>query len=157
MARRLVEAGVRCVTLSFGSWDRHHSNFARLPEQLGKFDQAITALVDDLHQRGLDKDVSVVAWGEFGRTPRINKSAGRDHWPQASCALLAGGGMRMGQVIGSTNRLGETPQDRPIHYQDVFATLYRQLGVDPGVATVPDNAGRPQYLLDRREPIRELI
>ncbi|MFO0885410.1 MAG: DUF1501 domain-containing protein [Pirellulales bacterium] len=157
MARRLVEAGVRVVTLSFGSWDRHHSNFIRLPEQLARFDQGITALVQDLHDRGLDKDVSVVAWGEFGRTPRINKDGGRDHWPQASCALLAGGGMRMGQVIGSTNRLGEVPQDRPIHYQDVFATLYRQMGIDVNTATIPDNSGRPTYLLDRRDPIRELI
>ena len=157
VARRLVEAGVRCVTLSFGSWDRHGGNFERLPEQLGKLDQGVTALVEDLHARGLEQDVSVVAWGEFGRTPRINAGGGRDHWPQASCALLAGGGMRMGQVIGSTNRLGEVPHDRPIHYQDVFATLYRQLGIDVGTATIPDPSGRPQYLLDRRDPIRELI
>lgn len=157
LARRLVEAGVRCVTLSFGSWDRHHSNFKLLPTQLAKFDQAITALVEDLHNRGLDQDVSVVAWGEFGRTPRINKDGGRDHWPQASCALLAGGGMRMGQVIGSTNRLGEVPQDRPVHYQDVFATLYHQLGIDVKTATIVDQSGRPNYLLDRLEPIKELI
>jgi hypothetical protein len=157
MARRLVEAGVRCVTLSFGSWDRHGQNFERLPLQLARFDQGITALVEDLHDRGLNEDVSVVAWGEFGRTPRINQGGGRDHWPQVSCGLLAGGGMRMGQVIGSTNRLGEVPHDRPVHYQEVFATLYRQLGIDVNTATIPDNSGRPQYLLDRREPIRELI
>jgi uncharacterized protein (DUF1501 family) len=157
MARRLVEAGVRCVTLSFGSWDRHGQNFERLPTQLAQFDQGITGLIADLHERGLNDDVSVVAWGEFGRTPRINPGGGRDHWPQASCALLAGGGMRMGQVIGSTNRLGEVPQDRPIHYQDVFATLYRQLGIDVQTATIPDPSGRPQYLLDRRETIRELV
>lgn len=157
MARRLVEAGVRCVTLSFGSWDRHGENFTKLPTQLQKFDQGITALVEDLHARGLDQDVSVVAWGEFGRTPRINSSAGRDHWPQASCALLAGGGMRMGQVIGSTNRLGEVPQDRPVHYQEVFATLYRQLGIDAGTLTLPDHSGRPQFLLDHRDPVAELI
>ena len=157
MARRLVEVGVRCVTLSFGSWDRHGGNFERLPEQLSRFDQGITALVEDLHQRGLDQDVSVVAWGEFGRTPRINPGGGRDHWPQVSCGLLAGGGMRMGQVIGSTNRLGEVPHDRPIHYQEVFATLYRQMGIDVRNATIPDQAGRPQYLLDHRDPIRELI
>lgn len=157
MARRLVEAGVRCVTLSFGSWDRHGANFTRLPEQLAKLDQGITALVEDLHERGLDQDVSVIAWGEFGRTPRINAGGGRDHWPQASCALLAGGGMRMGQVIGSTNRLGEVPQDRPVNYQDVFATLYHQLGIDVKTATISDHSGRPQYLLDRHEPIRELI
>lgn len=117
----------------------------------------MTALVEDLHTRGLDQDVSVIAWGEFGRTPRINPGGGRDHWPQASCALLAGGGMRMGQVIGSTNRLGEVPQDRPIHYQDVFATLYHQLGIDVNTATIADPNGRPQYLLDRRDPIRELV
>ena len=156
MARRLVEAGVRCVTLSFGSWDRHGQNFERLPTQLTQFDQGITALIEDLHNRGLNDDVSVVAWGEFGRTPRINAGGGRDHWPQASCALLAGGGMRMGQVIGSTNRLGEMPQDRPVHYQDVFATLYHQLGIDVNSTTIPDNSGRPQYLVDRRDPIREL-
>jgi hypothetical protein len=157
LARRLVEAGVRCVTLSFGSWDRHGANFERLPIQLAKLDQGVTALVQDLHDRGLEQDVSVVAWGEFGRTPRINKDGGRDHWPQVSCALLAGGGMKMGQVIGSTNRLGEVPQDRPVHYQDVFATLYHQLGIDAKTATIPDHSGRPQYLLDRQEPIKELI
>ncbi len=157
MARRLVEAGVRCVTLSFGSWDRHGANFSRLPIQMAKLDQGITALVQDLHSRGLQDDVSVIAWGEFGRTPKINKGAGRDHWPRASCALLAGGGMRMGQVIGSTNRYAEEPRDRPVHYQNVFATLYHKLGIDPMTATVPDFNGRPHYLLDRRDPIEELL
>ena len=157
VARRLVEAGVRCVTLSFGSWDRHGANFTRLPTQLAKFDQGITALVQDLHDRGLQDDVSVVAWGEFGRTPRINKGAGRDHWPRVSCGLLAGGGMQMGQVIGSTNRLGEVPKDRPVHYQNVFATLYRKLGIDTENTTIPDQAGRPQFLLDVREPVDELL
>ena len=157
MARRLVEAGVRCVTLSFGSWDRHGQNFSRLPVQLAKLDQGVTALVQDLHDRGLQDDVSVVAWGEFGRTPRINAGAGRDHWPQASCCLLAGGGMRTGQVIGSTNRLGEVPKDRPVHYQNVFATLYHQLGINPQTTTLIDPSGRPQYLLDIREPVGELI
>ena len=157
LARRLVEAGARCVTLSFGSWDRHGGNFTKLPPQLDKFDQGITALVEDLHARGLDQDVSVIAWGEFGRTPRINKSAGRDHWPKASCALLAGGGMRMGQVIGSTNRLGEEPHDRPVHYQDVFATLYHQLGIDVQNTMIYDATNRPHFLLDRRDPIHELI
>jgi hypothetical protein len=157
LARRLVEAGVRCVTLSFGSWDRHHSNFTRLPAQLDRFDQGITALVQDLHDRGLDQDVTVIAWGEFGRTPRINKDAGRDHWPQVASALLAGGGLRTGQVIGSTNRLGEVPKDRPVHFQEVFATLYNRLGIDVGSVTVEDPSGRPRYLLDHLNPIRELI
>jgi len=157
MARRLVEAGVRCVTLSFGSWDRHGANFSRLRIQLPRFDQAITALVQDLHNRGLQDDVTVIAWGEFGRTPKINKGAGRDHWPRASCALLAGGGMRTGQVIGSTNRLGEEPQDRPVHYQNVFATLYHRLGIDSKTVTIADAVGRPHYLVDHREPVTELI
>jgi hypothetical protein len=157
MARRLVEAGVRCVTLAFGSWDMHGGNFSRLREQLPMLDRGVAALVQDLHDRGLDEDVSVVVWGEFGRTPRVNKDAGRDHWPQASCALLAGGGLRTGQVIGSTNRLGEVPQDRPVHYQNVFATLYHNLGIDVTSTTLPDQSGRPQYLLDIHEPIREII
>jgi uncharacterized protein (DUF1501 family) len=124
---------------------------------LARLDQGITALVEDLHAKGLEKDVSVIAWGEFGRTPRINKDAGRDHWPQVSCALLAGGGMRMGQVIGSTNRLGEVPQDRPVHFQEVFSTLYHQMGIDTRTATIPDHSGRPTYLVDHQSPIRELI
>ncbi len=157
MARRLVEAGVRCVTLSFGSWDRHGANFTRLPIQMAKLDQGLTALVQDLHDRGLEKDVSVIAWGEFGRTPKINKGGGRDHWPRASCAILAGGGMRTGQVIGSTNRYAEEPKDRPVHYQNVFATLYDRLGIDTHTATLEDHSGRPQYLLDHRDPIDELI
>ena len=157
MARRLVEAGGRCVTLSFGSWDRHGGNFERLPIQLPKLDQAVTALVQDIHDRGLQDDITVIAWGEFGRTPRINKGGGRDHWPQASCALLAGGGMQVGQVIGSTNKFAEVPKDRPVHYQEVHATLYNRLGIDTMTATIPDHAGRPQYLVDHRQPIRELI
>ena len=157
MARRLVEAGARCVTLAFSRWDHHGDNFGALRQDLPLLDQGLSALVEDLHVRGLDQDVSVIAWGEFGRTPRINKSAGRDHWPKASCALLACGGMRMGQVIGSTNRLGEEPQDRPVHYQDVFATLYHQLGIDVQNTMIHDATNRPHYLLDRREPIRELI
>ena len=118
------------------------------------------ALGLDIHDRGLDGRTMVVACGEFGRTPRVataNGCTGRDHYPDAMSALLSGGGLRTGQVIGSTNRLGEVPHDRPIHYQDVFATLYRQLGIDVGTATIPDPSGRPQYLLDRREPIRELV
>jgi uncharacterized protein (DUF1501 family) len=102
-------------------------------------------------------DVTVVVWGEFGRTPRINPQAGRDHWPQVSCALLAGGGMRTGQVIGSTNRLGEHAKDRPVHVQEVVGTIYRNLGIDPMSVTLRDPSGRPQYLLDHREPIAELV
>ena len=120
-------------------------------------DQGLTALLDDLYNRGLEKDVSVVVWGEFGRTPKINAQAGRDHWPNVSCALLAGGGMRTGQVIGSTNRLGEVPKDRPVHFQEVFATLYRNLGIDVENTTITDHAGRPQFVADHAAPLAELI
>jgi len=157
VARRLVEAGVRCVTLTFGMWDWHSENFTGAKNHLPKLDQAITALVQDLHERGLDSDVSVVVWGEFGRSPQISKNGGREHWPQVSNALLAGGGMQTGQVIGSTTRLAESVKDRPVHYQNVFATLYHNLGIDVSRTTLTDLNGRPQYLLEHPEPIAELI
>ncbi len=157
IARRLVEVGVRCVTLSFGRWDSHGQNFDMVRDHGAKLDQCVSALVQDLEVRGMLNDVTVVVWGEFGRTPRINPGAGRDHWPQVSCALLAGGGMRTGQVIGSTNRLGEYAKDRPVDVQEVVGTIYRNLGIDPMSVTLKDPTGRPQYLLDHREPIAELI
>jgi uncharacterized protein (DUF1501 family) len=157
VARRLVEAGVRCVTLTFGMWDWHSENFTGAKNHVPKLDQAITALVQDLHERGLDQDVSVVVWGEFGRSPKISKNGGREHWPQVSNALLAGGGMRTGQVIGSTTRLAESVKERPVHYQNVFATLYHNLGIDVAGTTLTDLNGRPQYLLEHPEPIAELI
>jgi hypothetical protein len=158
IARRLVEAGARCVTVSYSFWDWHGGNFKRGRENMPDLDQALTALVTDLHERGLDQDVSVVVWGEFGRSPRINKDAGRDHWPQVSCAALACGGMRTGQIIGSTNRLGEYAQERPVEFQEVFATLYHNLGIDINRATVADLNGRPRYLIDhdKYQPLPEL-
>jgi len=158
LARRLVEAGVRCVTLSFSFWDWHGNNFANARSNLPDLDQGVTALVEDLHQRGLDEDVTVIVWGEFGRTPRINKDAGRDHWPRVSCALLAGGGMRTGQAIGATDRLGGEAKDRPVHFQEVFATLYHNMGIDTNEATVNDLSGRPRYLVEQQyQPLPELI
>ena len=158
MARRLVEAGARCVTIGFSRWDWHGSNFKRAREDFPLLDQGVTSLVQDLHDRGLDKDVSVVVWGEFGRTPVINKSAGRDHWPKVSNALIAGGGMRMGQIIGSTTKDGGEADDRPVTFQEVFATLYHSVGIDVGTATVNDLTGRPRYLVDQRyKPMPELI
>jgi hypothetical protein len=157
LARRLVEAGVRCVTVAFSAWDWHEKNFASLKHILPLFDQGVSALVEDLHQRGLDQDVSVVVWGEFGRSPRVNKTAGRDHWPAVAGALLAGGGLRTGQVLGATNRLGEVPRDRPVHYQEVLATLYQRLGLDLQRTAVVDLASRPQYLVGDHQPIQELI
>jgi hypothetical protein len=156
MARRLVEAGARVVTISFGRWDTHSQNFRSCRTRIPKLDMALSTLVEDLHQRGLDKDVSVVCWGEFGRTPKINKDAGRDHWPPVNFALLAGGGMRTGLVIGSTDKQAAYPKDRPISFQNVFATLYHNLGIDPATA-VPDRSGRPMYLLEEQQPIRDVI
>ena len=112
----------------------------------------MTALVEDLHQRGLDKDVSVVVWGEFGRTPTINKDAGRDHWPKVSCALLAGGGMKTGQAIGETDRLGGEASNARVTFQEVFATLYHNLGIDVNKATITDLSGRPHYIVDGYQP-----
>lgn len=148
VARRLISAGVRCVSLSFSRWDWHGSNFAQGRSEMPMLDQAVSALVEDLENRGMLDDIQVVVWGEFGRTPKINNGAGRDHWPRVSCGLLAGGGLRHGQVVGRTNRLGEHPEDRPVHFQEVFATLYRGLGIDIDHVTHRDLAGRPQFLLD---------
>ncbi len=157
MARRLVEAGVRSVTLSYGRWDSHGANFDLVRDHGGKLDQAVSALVQDLDERNMLDDVTVVVWGEFGRTPKINNKAGRDHWPRVSCALLAGGGMQLGQAIGATNRLGEFAQERPVDMQEIVATIYHNLGIDAMNTTIEDPTGRPQYLVDIREPIRELV
>jgi len=156
-ARRLVEAGARCVTCSFAQFDWHGNIVDSARKVVPLLDQGLAALVEDLHERGLDKDVTVLVWGEFGRTPKINKDAGRDHWPSVHAALLAGGGMRTGQVIGATNRFAEVADDRPVHMQEVFATVYHNLGIDVSATTIPERDGRPQYLVEHHEPIRELI
>jgi hypothetical protein len=175
LARRLVEAGVRVVTLSGGwvsddgsgstnisNWDTHEQNFPRLRRQLPRLDRTLYALLTDLEERGLTQDVAVVACGEMGRAPRIGVSTGaqafttgRDHWP-TGFALMAGGGLRAGQVIGETDRLGERSKGRPYTMQNVLATLYDVLGIDPSL-TFPDHTGRPQYLLDERDKIAELL
>jgi len=158
MARRLVEAGARCVTIAFSRWDWHGGNFKRAREDMPMLDQGLTALVEDLHHRGLDKDVSVVVWGEFGRTPKVNDKAGRDHWPRLSTAVLAGGSMNHGQVIGASDKHAAEAVDRPVHFGDVFATLYTAMGINIQTATVPDLQGRPHYLIDHgRRPLHELI
>jgi hypothetical protein len=156
-ARRLVEVGVKFVSIGYGRWDYHGANYPQLKSYLPMLDSAISSLVQDLHDRGLDKDVSVVVWGEFGRTPKINKDGGRDHWPRASFALLAGGGMRHGQVIGSTTRFGEEPDERPVDYKDVFVTLYNQMGIDIINTAVPDITGRPNFLYSGHDIINELV
>tara|TARA_Y100000588_G_scaffold72233_1_gene74511 strand:+ start:160 stop:1500 length:1341 start_codon:yes stop_codon:yes gene_type:complete len=157
LARRLAEAGARCVTVAFADYDWHGSCFAHGKKVHPLLDQGLSALITDLHQRGLDKDVSVVVWGEFGRTPKINERAGRDHWNKVCAALLAGGGMRTGQVIGATDKTASEPTDRPVQFEDVHATLYHNLGIDPHKTTVDDLSGRPRYLLGQGEVIRELV
>ena len=157
LARRLVEAGVRCVSISISDFDTHSSNFPRLKRLLPIVDHGLGTLIADLDERGMLDDVSIVAWGEFGRTPTVDsKNGGRHHWPAVGMALLAGGGMRTGQVIGETDRYAGVAISRPVHYQDVFATLYHNLGIDARATTMIDPSGRPQYLLDRGEVLREL-
>ncbi len=156
-ARRLVEAGARVVTVAYGFWDTHGNNFGHLRQHLPLFDRGISALIDDLAMRGLDKDVTVVVWGEFGRTPKINKDGGRDHWAPVNGAILAGGGLRVGQVVGSTDRIGAHAASTPIHYQDVLATVYHRLGIDPHTL-ITDRTDRPVPILPpTTSPIRQLI
>jgi hypothetical protein len=155
-ARRLVEAGVGCVTLSYGGWDTHGQNFQSLRRQLPVLDRGIANLVTDLHERGLQNDVVTIVWGEFGRTPRINNNAGRDHWSPVMSCMVAGGGLRMGQAIGTSTARGERPQDRRCTVPQILSTIYRAIGIDPA-RTFPSGTGRPMYVLDDREPIRELV
>jgi hypothetical protein len=155
-ARRLVEAGVGCVTLAIGGWDTHGQNFVTLKQQLPQVDRGVSCLIEDLVDRGMDQDVVTVMWGEFGRTPKVNPSAGRDHWPAVMSALVAGGGLKMGQAIGASSARGEYPKDRPVRAANVLSTLYQAIGIDPA-RTFPDGSGRPIYILDEREPISELL
>jgi Protein of unknown function (DUF1501) len=155
-ARRLVEAGVGCVTLAIGGWDTHGNNFKTLRKQLPLVDRGVANLIQDLHDLGMGNDVITVMWGEFGRTPRVNKNAGRDHWPQVMSALVAGGGMRMGQAIGSSTDRGERPRSGHCTPAHVLATFYRAMGIDPA-QTFIDNSGRPRHILDDRQTVTELL
>ncbi len=157
-ARRLIEAGVGCVTLGYGGWDTHSENFIQLRRQLPELDRGIANLIQDLNERGMGDDVVTVVWGEFGRTPRIGDSTpdGRGHWPAVMSALVAGGGMKMGQVVGSSSARGEVPRDRRCTPSQLLSTVYHAIGVDPAM-TFPNNNGRPMYILDDREPLRELL
>jgi hypothetical protein len=161
LARRLVEAGVPMVYLSDGpDWDDHDKIFPALRRKLPPLDQSVHALLTDLAERGLDKHVTVLLWGEMGRSPKIGtesgRPTGRDHWAQASFALLSGGGLRMGQAIGDTGPRAERLSSTPFTPQNVLATLYHQMGIDPTM-TFPDFRGRPMSLLDDPRPIDELI
>jgi len=177
LARRLVEAGVSFVTMQMrnprvpggiGNWDIHAVNghlFDDTRARLPIFDRAVSALIEDIYQRGLDKRVMLIVSGEFGRTPRINSrkgtrsgvvQPGRDHYPAAMSVLVSGGGMQTGQVIGSTTAKGERPKDRPLDPNDLLATVYRHLGIDHR-QTFLDTAGRPVPLLPHGKPIEELL
>jgi hypothetical protein len=157
LARRMVEAGVRLVTVDLRWWDTHDDNFWSLKNGfLPPFDQAYSALIEDLDQRGLLETTMVVAWGEHGRTPRVNATAGRDHWMSAFSAALAGGGIKGGRAIGATDSHAAVVKDNPKHPQDVLATIYRHLGVDP-TAQYQDHAGRPHPVLPFGKAIEELF
>jgi hypothetical protein len=155
-ARRLVEAGVRVVSLTWGGWDTHSGNFTSMRNQLPKLDIGLSGLIYDLEERGMLQDTMIIMSGEFGRTPRINQTAGRDHWPGAGFVFMAGGGFKMGQAIGTTDRIGAKPDQNPIHLQQVYAEVVRKLGIDPEVSQLRDPVGRPQYLFEYRDPIKEL-
>jgi uncharacterized protein (DUF1501 family) len=161
LARRLIEAGARVVTLNFTRWDWHGpdgKNFVQGRKDMPLLDRALATLLDDLHQRGMLNDVSIVVWGEFGRTPRVNKNAGRDHWPQLSCALLAGGGMKTGQVIGASDKYAGNATKRPVTHQEIFATLYTNIGVNLSKVREFDPNGRPQYPVEPdTQSLREVM
>lgn len=156
LARRLVEHGVMFVTVRVPGWDDHKDIEKSMRGKGPRYDQAIAALVSDLVERGLDRDVLVVAMGEFGRTPKVNKTAGRDHWGRVMSVLMAGGGLRMGQVVGATDSTGAAATASPYRPQHVLAMIYRHLGIDPAM-TLEDNAGRPWHLLAERGLIGELV
>jgi uncharacterized protein (DUF1501 family) len=162
-ARRLVEAGVTFVTLNVGGWDDHANIEGAMKSKLPPFDRAVCSLVQDLSDRGMLDDVLVMAMGEFGRTPRINKGLpgsdarpGRDHWGEAMSVLMAGGGLKGGVAVGSTDARGERPKDRPTTPEDVLATVYHVMGVDYHHNFL-NHSGRPVPVLNRGEPIRELL
>ena len=163
LARRLVEAGVTFVTvvdpgvgLSSSGWDLHRRLEWGMNEACPRMDQAVTALIEDLYERGLDRKVLLVVWGEFGRTPRINKDAGRDHWGELQSVLVAGGGFRCGQVIGASTAKAEVPKDRRLWPYDMVATIYHHLGINPH-QTFENLTGRPISVLAKGDPIRELL
>ncbi len=156
LARRLVEGGVRFVTVNYGGWDHHGKIFEALDKKLPEFDKGLSALIGDMADRGTDKETMVAVFGEFGRGPKINKDAGRDHWGQAGSLLFFGGGVRQGFVLGKTDKHGGAPATRPVSPADVSFTILDQLGIDPRqTLSMPD--GRPVEVLDGGERIGELF
>jgi uncharacterized protein (DUF1501 family) len=156
LARRLVESGVRFVTVNVGGWDTHANNFESLKKKLPDYDQAFAGLIEDLAQRGQLDNTLVLSWGEFGRTPRINKDSGRDHWPNVFSVAMAGGGLKKGFVLGESDARAEFPKDKPVSPQDILATMYHQLGIDQTKNYI-NEADRPVPVLNYGEPIKEII
>jgi len=156
MARRLCEAGVGFVTLNYGGWDMHGNIAESMNRTAPQLDQAVSAFVQDVNQRGLNDDILLVVTGEFGRTPRVNGGAGRDHWAPLSTLALAGGGLRMGQVVGESNSRAEVPRTTPITPQDLMATVFQVLGV-PQTLHYNDQTGRPTPMINGGRAIRELV
>jgi hypothetical protein len=156
LARRLVETGVRFVTMDMGGWDTHANNFEELKKKLPTFDQAYASLIEDLDRRGQLDRTLVLLWGEFGRTPRINPGAGRDHWPGVFSVVMAGGGLKRGIVLGESDARAEYPKERPVSPQDVLATMYHKLGISRE-KTYINEAERPVEILNVGSPIPEII
>ena len=155
-ARRLCEAGCGFVMVSYGGWDMHNKIEDRMRERSPDVDRAVAAFVDDVHQRGLSDEILLVVTGEFGRTPKVNRNAGRDHWAPLSSLALSGGGLRMGQVVGESAPKGDVPKSTPIRPQDLMATVFHVLGIDPKTSFI-NNAGRPVYMIEEGQPIVELV
>ena len=155
LARRLVESGVRFVTVNYGGWDHHAKIFESLDKKLPEFDQGLSALLNDLHDRGTLKETLVLVMGEFGRTPKVNKDAGRDHWGQAGSMLFAGAGVQGGKIIGATDKNGAFVTERPVRPADVCWTVYDALGIDPQKMVVTPE-GRPTHILDEGSTVKEL-
>ncbi|MBY0526189.1 MAG: DUF1501 domain-containing protein [Gemmataceae bacterium] len=156
LGRRLIERGVRFVTVNYGGWDHHAKIWDGLGNKLPEFDRGFSTLIDDMHGRGLLENTLVVAFGEFGRTPKINKDVGRDHWGHAASLLFAGCGIRGGLVLGQTDKQGAYVTRRPVAPADVAYTIYDTLGIDPR-KMLPAPDGRPQEILDKGEAVRELF
>ncbi len=160
LARRLAEAGVNFTLVNFSNnqdWDTHNDGFTRLKQtRLPELDQAVSALLDDLEERGLLDTTLVGLFGEFGRTPKINATAGRDHWSNVFSVMLTGGGLKRGQVIGTSSPNGEIPRDRPVHFTDILATMYHQMGISTD-RVFHDPFGRPFPILDGGQPLPELL
>jgi hypothetical protein len=155
-ARRLCEAGAGFVTIAYGGWDMHSNIERGMKVRSPQLDQAVAAFVEDVYERGLSEKILLVISGEFGRTPRVNKNAGRDHWAPLSTLAFAGGGLKMGQVVGESAPKVDLPATNPVHPQDLMATIFHVLGLDPHLQFL-NTAGRPVYMLEKGKPIAELV